>query len=43
MDQDRASETVGILTPIVGMIPVSAWLIDLFPTSASESSKLLFG
>lgn len=34
MNQDRAPETVRVLAPIVRMIPVSAWLVYLFPMSA---------
>lgn len=38
MDQDRASEAVGVLTPIVGMIPVRSRLIDLFQISTLDFS-----
>ena len=39
MDQDGTSETVRVLTPVVRMIPVSAWLVDLFQISVMNIQK----
>lgn len=42
MDQDWPSETVRVLTHIMGMIPVSARLSNLFQMLAFDSSNAGF-
>lgn len=42
MNQDRPSEAVRVLAPVVGMIPVSPRLINLLQVLAIESSYDVF-
>lgn len=43
MDQDWSPETIGVLAPVVGMIPVSARLTDLSQVLAYDVSIDFFG
>ena len=43
MDQDWASETVRVLTPVVRMIPVSARLVNLFRFLAVDFVNVAIG